>query len=68
MTLDLTPAKALIFRITHIANVPWLLDHGLHRPTSDLRDPTFRRIRDLETKLPGGHCLTHIGGERAPST
>lgn len=26
----LCPEKALIFRIMHIANVPWALDHGLH--------------------------------------
>jgi hypothetical protein len=48
MSLDLTPAKALIFRITHIANVPWLLDNGLHCPNSDLRDPSFRRIGNLD--------------------
>jgi hypothetical protein len=46
--LDLTPENALIFRITHIANVRWLLDHGLHCPSSDVRDPDFRRIGNLE--------------------
>src|ERR1700730_1341437 len=48
MTIDLTPAKALIFRITHISNVPWLLDHGLHCPSSEIRDATFRRIGNLD--------------------
>ena len=48
MSLNLTPEKALIFRITHIANVPWLLDHGLHCPSSETRDPTFRLIGNLD--------------------
>jgi hypothetical protein len=46
--LDLTPEKAFIFRITHIANVPWLLDNGLHCPSSDAQDPDFRRIGSLD--------------------
>ena len=46
--LDLTPEKALIFRITHIGNVHWLLDHGLHCASSDVRDPDFRRIGNLD--------------------
>lgn len=40
----LTPEKALIFRITHIANIPWILDHGLHCRSSNMRDPDFRQI------------------------
>jgi len=28
---DLNPEKALIFRIVHVANVPWILEHdGLY--------------------------------------
>ena len=27
---SLNPDKALIFRIMHVANLPWILDHGLH--------------------------------------
>ena len=48
----LSPEKALIFRITHIANVPWLLDHGLHCRNSPVFDPHFRNIGnpDLITK------------------
>jgi len=30
MTENLNPERALIFRIVHVANVPWILDHGLH--------------------------------------
>ena len=40
----LNPEKALIFRVTHIANVPWLLDHGLHCRNSAEFDPNFRNI------------------------
>jgi hypothetical protein len=40
----LNPEKALIFRITHIANVPWMLDHGLHCRNSPEIDPGFRPI------------------------
>lgn len=25
---DLNPEKAFIFRIVHVANVPWILEHG----------------------------------------
>ncbi len=42
--LDLTSEKGLIFRITHISNVPWLLDNGLHCRSSDVRDPSYREI------------------------
>jgi hypothetical protein len=42
--LDLTPEKALIFRITHIRNVPWLLDNGAHCAKADCRDPNFVQI------------------------
>jgi hypothetical protein len=41
---SLNPDKALIFRITHIANVPWLLDHGLHCRNSSCCDPNYREI------------------------
>lgn len=40
----LGPEKALIFRITHIENVPWILKHGLHCRSSENRDPNFREI------------------------
>ena len=31
MSVNLNPEKALIFRIVHKDNVPWILDHdGLH--------------------------------------
>lgn len=41
---SLHPDKALIFRITHRKNVPWLLDHGLHCSSSELQDGNFITI------------------------
>jgi hypothetical protein len=59
--------KALIFRITHVANLPWLLDHGLHCRNSAMRNPAFvsighpeliaRREGRLVPIFPGG-CLS----------
>ncbi|MCX8157081.1 MAG: DUF4433 domain-containing protein [Verrucomicrobiae bacterium] len=40
----LNPDKALIFRITHMDNVPWLLRHGLHCQNAAPRDPQYRVI------------------------
>jgi len=44
----LSPERALIFRITHVANVPWLLRHGLHCRAAPVRDPAFRAIGSPE--------------------
>ena len=41
---ELTPEKALIFRVTHIDNVAWILEHGLHCSASETRDPNFVAI------------------------
>src|SRR4051812_48728458 len=46
--LPLTPDKALIFRITHIDNVPWILANGLHCRTSPVSDPDYRNIGNAE--------------------
>ena len=61
----LNPAKALIFRITHRDNVPWILENGLHAGKGALSDPNFRRIgnTDLIRKrhdhpVPVGPCGT----------
>lgn len=35
----LNPEDARMFRITHVENVPWLLDHGLHCQSSATSDP-----------------------------
>lgn len=44
MALDLNVEKALIFRITHISNVPWILENGLHCRSSGIADPDFTQI------------------------
>jgi hypothetical protein len=62
--------SARIFRITHIANVPWILDHGLHCRSSSQRDPGFvdignpdlirkRNHRDLPVS-PGGTLSDYV--------
>ena len=42
--MPLSPEKALIFRIIHRNNLPWLLDHGLHAPNGQCFDPNHRNI------------------------
>jgi len=48
----LNPEKALIFRITHRDNLPWILANGLHARNGARTDPNFRPIgnRDLIKK------------------
>lgn len=50
----LTPEKALIFRITHLRNVPWILRHGLACAKGPEVDPDFVAIGnpDLIAKRP----------------
>jgi ssDNA thymidine ADP-ribosyltransferase, DarT len=48
MSKDLNPDKALIFRITHLDNVPWILDNGLHCRSSEILDPDFVNIGNME--------------------
>lgn len=40
----LTPERALIFRITHIENVQWILQNGLHCRNSTCQNPNYRDI------------------------
>ncbi|MBI4470499.1 MAG: DUF4433 domain-containing protein [Acidobacteria bacterium] len=42
--LNLTPEKAFIFRITHIDNVPWLPENGVHCRSSANFDPNYKVI------------------------
>ena len=44
MTVNLQPEKGLIFRIVHVDNVPWILDHGLHCRNSPDQDPNYVNI------------------------
>ena len=48
MAVGLTKEKALIFRITHIDNVPWLLRNGLHCKNAEKLDPGFVDIGNQE--------------------
>jgi hypothetical protein len=41
---SLNPAKALIWRIVHRDNLPWILDNGLHCGNGDHRSPTWISI------------------------
>lgn len=48
MDRDLNPEKALIFRITHVNNVRWILSNGLHCRRSGILDPNFVSIGNKE--------------------
>jgi len=48
MSKDLNPTKALIFRITHRSNVPWILDHGVHCRNSANVDPNYVNIGNVD--------------------
>lgn len=50
----LTPERALIFRITHVKNTPWILRHGLTCANGSEVDPDFVSIGnpDLIAKRP----------------
>jgi hypothetical protein len=41
---SLGPERALIFRITHRANLPWILEHGLDCPSAKRQNPNFVEI------------------------
>ena len=64
MAYNLNLEKALIFRITHIGNVPWILRNGLHCKNSVVGDPNFVRIGNLELsqRRTGRKVLVPPGG------
>ena len=64
MSKDLNPKKALIFRIVHRDNVPWILDHGLHCRNSGTFDPNYVEIgnSDLIVKRSHHRISTSPGG------
>jgi hypothetical protein len=45
---NLNPEKALIWRITHRDNLPWILDNGLHCANSNLLAPNYINIGNLD--------------------
>lgn len=46
--LKLNAQNALLFRIVHRANFPWIVQNGLHSRTSNVFDPNYRNIRNLD--------------------
>lgn len=62
--LELTAEKARIFRITHIDNVAWILQNGLHCSSSNIQDPNFIQIGnpDLISKRAGRIVPAPPGG------
>jgi len=49
MSLNLNPEKALIFRIVHVDNVPWILDHdGMHCRNWPEQNPNYIDIGNPE--------------------
>jgi len=66
----LTPEKALIFRIIHRDNLPWILENGLHCANSGKSDPNFvpignpdligkRKVRQVP-QAPGGTLSDYV--------
>ncbi len=39
--MALSPDQARIFRMTHVQNVPFILEHGIHCRSGDVHDPNF---------------------------
>ena len=57
---SLSPQKALIFRITHIENVPWILANGLHCRSSGVLDPNYRDIGNPDLIAKRAHRVVPI--------
>ncbi len=45
---NLSPEKALIFRIVHRDNLPWILENGLHCRSSNQHDPGYVNIGNAD--------------------
>jgi hypothetical protein len=45
---ELNPENAYVFRITHIKNPPWILEHGLHCLNAPIKDPDFVQIGNVD--------------------
>jgi|SRR5437588_2321097 len=61
MAGTLNPKKALIFRVTHRDNVPWILDHGLHAQNGEESDPNYRNIGNLDLIQKRAHRVVKVG-------
>lgn len=70
MSVNLNPEKALIFRIVHVANVPWILQHGMYCRSAANQDPNYvnigsaslidRRSRRVVPIAPGGTLSDYV--------
>ncbi|HEY5329656.1 MAG TPA: DUF4433 domain-containing protein [Acidobacteriaceae bacterium] len=70
MAFTLNPEKALIFRIIHRSNLPWILEHGLHAPNGAAFDPNHHNIGNVDligkrtqrtvTEAPGGTLSDYV--------
>ena len=63
---DFTAERALIWRVVHRDNLPWILEHGLHCANSDVQCPNYVQIglpdlieerRSREVPIPPGGVL-----------
>jgi ssDNA thymidine ADP-ribosyltransferase, DarT len=57
---SLKPENGFIYRIAHIDNVPWILDHGLHCRNSPERDPNYVEIGNPELIEKRNHRIVPI--------
>ncbi len=65
---ELTPERGLIFRLTHVDNLRWILANGLHCKASKTQDPNFVQIGNSDliqrrpakcVSVPPGETLAH---------
>lgn len=56
----LTAERALVFRITHIDNIPWILEHGIRCRSSNKVDPNFVNIGNVELIAKRAHKAVPI--------
>jgi hypothetical protein len=61
MAMTLKPEKALIFRIVHRDNLPWILDHGLHARNGLVFDPNYRNIGNVDLIGRREHRNVNVG-------
>ena len=56
---DLNPQRAFIFRIVHIANVPWILDHGgLHCQSSATFQELLQKSLEIRVTVVGRRVMS----------
>ena len=59
--MTLNPGKALIFRIVHRDNLPWILEHGLHASSGKIFDPNYRNIGNVDLIGKRNHRKVKVG-------